>query len=327
VPRKGRLLELTIQAIERLLASANVQIQSPGLIPDRDTGRQREIDVVISGKIGSSEVLGIVECRDRQGRQDVRWIEEIESKRASVRANFAIAVSSSGFTTGATQKAKALGISLRTLENLALEDFSNWFDCQDYRSVNEQFDNLQVRLISSENLPPEELPDLSSLREEDPLMRIVETGEEITKASFGKSIRSTFASRFSMEKLRECPGYKEHLEVGETWQSPPFPTEVTLPPEVPIEFLNGVPISAIQLKFDHIILVTRMTHSILKKVSSVSSDDGSEDLGAVGMYSQPLGDNKVLRIWTQSDGGENQQLFLQVDDKDSESESSAAGKE
>jgi hypothetical protein len=313
VARDGRLLELIIQAIERLLAGVAVEIQSPEFIRDRDTESLREIDVAIRGKVGSSEVLGIVECRDRQGKQDVRWIEEIESKRISVQANFAVAVSRSGFTNGAIKKASALGMNLRTLEDLAVEDFSDWFDCQDYRFVLERFDNLRISLLPAEGTQPDELPDFSNLKEGDPILRISETGAEVCNTELAQNVRSTFAGRLNIEELRKSPGYKEHLELGETWESQPFAIAVALPPEVPIEFLSGIAIAAIEVRCDHVVTVKRMPHSVMKRICSVPAGGEDESLGVVGMYSQPIDDSRVLRIWTQSDGGGKQQMYIQVD--------------
>ena len=68
-----------------------------------------------------------MECRDRKGKEDITWIEQLASKRDDIGADKAIAVSSSGFTSGAISKAQFNNIKLRTVENITLDDISNWF--------------------------------------------------------------------------------------------------------------------------------------------------------------------------------------------------------
>ena len=94
-------------------------------IPDPDNPSQpRQIDITIKrdGK------LTIVECRIHKSRQNVKWIEELIGRRASLNADSIIAVSSSGFTSGAIIKSKRFGIILRELAELSNFEVSNWDD-------------------------------------------------------------------------------------------------------------------------------------------------------------------------------------------------------
>ena len=70
--------------------------------PDQPT-RRRQIDITIK----RDDHLTIIECRLRQSRQNVQWIEELIGRRQSLQANEVIAVSSSGFTSGAVAKANS----------------------------------------------------------------------------------------------------------------------------------------------------------------------------------------------------------------------------
>ena len=92
-------------------------------IPDPDNPSQmRQIDITIR----RDEKLTLVECRDRQSRQDVQWIEELIGRRASLRADAVIAVSSSGFTAGALKKAREFGIIPRDLRELTQTEVEDW---------------------------------------------------------------------------------------------------------------------------------------------------------------------------------------------------------
>ncbi|MDK9723461.1 MAG: restriction endonuclease [Sterolibacteriaceae bacterium MAG5] len=89
--------------------------------PDNES-QERQVDVSIrcDGK------LTLVECRLRKQPQDVKWIEELIGRCLSLRANAVIAVSSSGFTSGAIKKAHQFGVILRDIQTLSEEEVRQW---------------------------------------------------------------------------------------------------------------------------------------------------------------------------------------------------------
>jgi len=86
-PKAGALPKTTVLFSMFLLKQNN---------PDNPS-QPRQIDITIKrdGK------LTLVECRHHRSRQNVKWIEEMMGRRVSLEADCAIAVSSSGFTSGA----------------------------------------------------------------------------------------------------------------------------------------------------------------------------------------------------------------------------------
>src|ERR1700688_4605315 len=107
--------EQQIHRIYEFLEGSGVQVTWDDHIPDPDNPSQsRQIDITIKrdGK------LTLVECRHHRSRQNVKWIEEMMGRRVSLKADSAIAVSSSGFTSGAQNKAKKHGIVTRDLREL-----------------------------------------------------------------------------------------------------------------------------------------------------------------------------------------------------------------
>jgi Restriction endonuclease len=118
------------QAFERSIHRIHELIEQPGTevtwndrMPDPDNPRQkRQIDI----SLRSNGRFTIVECRLHQTRQDVKWIEELVGRRASLNADGVIAVSDSGFTDGAIIKARRFGIVLRDLHNLSEAEVSAW---------------------------------------------------------------------------------------------------------------------------------------------------------------------------------------------------------
>lgn len=128
MPTAGwKIFERLVHFIEQVLAPEGAVVTLDDHIPDVDTGEPRQVDASIRMKLGSGDVLIIVECRDRSRRQDARWIEEIAEKRWSVRADKAIAVSSRGFYDSAKKKARARNIELRTVSEIDESTVRSWF--------------------------------------------------------------------------------------------------------------------------------------------------------------------------------------------------------
>jgi Restriction endonuclease len=124
--RPGRALEQLVAELERVLGPTDVVITSPDKIVGKLSNQEREVDVSLRARVGSARVLVIIECRDRQGAQDVRWVEELATKREDVGADKAIAVSPTGFSTAAKNMARALGIDLRTFADVTAADVFRW---------------------------------------------------------------------------------------------------------------------------------------------------------------------------------------------------------
>jgi len=121
--RESDKFERQIERIHHLIEKSDADVTWNEKVPDPDNPEQeRQIDITIK----SNNSLTIVECRIHKRTQDVKWIEELMGKRISLRADNVIAVSSSGFTKGAKEKAKKHGIILRDLINLVDEEVQNW---------------------------------------------------------------------------------------------------------------------------------------------------------------------------------------------------------
>ena len=127
MPRKGRVTEKIVALLEKGLLPGGAEVKSPCYLPDKITGELREVDVAIRYKLGAIPILIIVECRDRKVKADVPWIEQVAQKQADLNAAKAIAVSTSGFTASARQKAAHHGIEIREISKLTLADVADWF--------------------------------------------------------------------------------------------------------------------------------------------------------------------------------------------------------
>lgn len=115
--------EQKVAWIETLLKKEGAKVTWNEKIPDPDNPKQkRQVDVTIR----RGKYLTLVECRLHSAPQDVKWIEELHGRRASLNAYSVIAVSSSGFTEGAIKKAERFGIILRDFRVLTENEVIQW---------------------------------------------------------------------------------------------------------------------------------------------------------------------------------------------------------
>lgn len=121
-----RKFEELVARIEHVLSPQGAEIKSPDSLTDKTTGLEREVDASIRYKIGSSEILITIECRERNKVQDVIWIEQLAKKQQDIGASKTIAVSTKGFSEAAMRKAKFYGIEVRKVKKIDDDSISKW---------------------------------------------------------------------------------------------------------------------------------------------------------------------------------------------------------
>lgn len=119
-----REFERLVARVEADAGPRGFVVKSPDRLRCKLTGRLREVDATIRGKVGTSDVLITIECRRRSKVQDVTWIEQLATKKSSIGAHTTIAVSLSGFSTEAETLASKLGIVLRKISDLSVNDLN-----------------------------------------------------------------------------------------------------------------------------------------------------------------------------------------------------------
>ncbi|MBC8554070.1 MAG: restriction endonuclease [Candidatus Brocadiales bacterium] len=121
--KTSEIFEHQIRRIHELIERPDSSITWNDRIPDPDNPKQsRQIDITIR----NNNKLTLIECRIHKEKQDVKWIEELIGRRASLKADAVIAVSASGFTEGAILKAKKFGLVSRDMISLTEEEISTW---------------------------------------------------------------------------------------------------------------------------------------------------------------------------------------------------------
>lgn len=149
--RHSTAFEQQVHRIYELLEGSGASVTWNDHISDPDNPRQaRQIDITLR----RDGILTLIECRDHQTRQDVQWIEELIGRRASLRADAIIAVSSSGFTAGALSKAKSFGIIPRDLRELTELEVKDWGQQTALTLYFYQYSNLELLLcFGNESIP------------------------------------------------------------------------------------------------------------------------------------------------------------------------------
>jgi len=114
--RPGQRFQNFVAMLERMFAHRDgVKVESPLRLRDKDTGRLREHDVVITRTTHHGPSLTALECKDHGRKIGVTEVEAFSKKCEKTGIHRGIIVSSSGFAETARTKAKALNITLMSL--------------------------------------------------------------------------------------------------------------------------------------------------------------------------------------------------------------------
>jgi hypothetical protein len=135
--------EQQVRRIYELIAESGAEVTWNDHIGDPDNPpRTRQIDVTLR----RGGALTLIECRLRKAPQDVQWIECLIGRRISLGAQSVIAVSSSGFTSGALVKARQFGIITRDLQRLSDKEVESWGQRIELTLYYYQYSDLEVSL-------------------------------------------------------------------------------------------------------------------------------------------------------------------------------------
>lgn len=141
--------EIFISRIYRLLHSDDSIVTWNDKIPDPDNPSQaRQIDITVR----KDGLFNVIECRHHRKKQDVKWIEELIGRRASLNASSITAVSSGGFTKGAVIKARAHGVILSEIQNVSDEFILGWTRGMDIVLSFFRYDSYKITLFVDEKL-------------------------------------------------------------------------------------------------------------------------------------------------------------------------------
>ena len=110
VPARSNDFQKVVTLIHQHLPESSVR--ESAFLLDRHTQAPREVDVVIDADVVGYPIIVSLECRDWAKPQTVEWVDAMDRKHESLPTNQLVLMSSSGFTKGARDQARASGIEL-----------------------------------------------------------------------------------------------------------------------------------------------------------------------------------------------------------------------
>lgn len=121
--QKGRIVERIVALMHH---SPETTVQRNVRLPAGGGTRKREIDVLLSQCVAGYPIRIAIECKNEQTPIGIQRIDEFISKLQDVQIppQMGVYVSASGYTTGAVDRAKSVGVKTLILKDLSQESLS-----------------------------------------------------------------------------------------------------------------------------------------------------------------------------------------------------------
>ena len=148
MPKRSNDFQALIAFIEEQVKPEGSTVRESAMLREIDSEKEREIDVLIEGKLGQHDVRIAVECRDHKRKQGVTWVEYLAGRYAHLPVDKVVAVSSSGFTESAYARAEKSKIKLLAIEDALAVD---WLE--EVARYKMGMVVWHVRLLSAEPVP------------------------------------------------------------------------------------------------------------------------------------------------------------------------------
>ncbi|MFZ0389488.1 MAG: hypothetical protein WAN36_03440 [Calditrichia bacterium] len=161
----GKLLEIFVEQIEKILLPENINLKTNDKVYNDDGIQIAEFDIEVEGKIGTTDLKWLIECRDRpsEGPAPGSWIEQLVGRRDRFGFNKVIAVSTTGFSTGAEEYAEEAGIEIRTVTPTDLEQNRDWLLSQTIKIFTKGGRLDEALLLLSDDEPEEVKSDIKEI--------------------------------------------------------------------------------------------------------------------------------------------------------------------
>ncbi|GCL62580.1 hypothetical protein [Pseudaquabacterium pictum] len=150
----GKQLEALVAFVEQELLPPGFTVKSNERVFNDEGVQIAEFDIEINGKIGSTTISWLIECRDRPGHGAApgSWIEQLVGRRMRFGFNKVTAVSTTGFAAGAIDFAKQQGIELREVASLDPNEFKDRLHIMEMQQIRRVVDLKHASLILSPTL-------------------------------------------------------------------------------------------------------------------------------------------------------------------------------
>ena len=181
----GKQLEALVSFVEETLVPQGFSVDTNTKVFSDEGVQVAEFDVEVRGKVGTTEIAWLIECRDRpsQGAAPGSWIEQLVGRRARFGFNKVTAVSTTGFAAGAVEFAESEGIELREVEKLGPDDFADWLLIRDFTSITKKTHLHHATILINEDETQERREELArvitKLTDDDDILRSINTGDKV----------------------------------------------------------------------------------------------------------------------------------------------------
>ena len=145
---RGIGLENLVAFVERELVPKGFNVAQRKRTYNNDGVQTAEFDVEISGKLGTTQIKWLIECRDRpsEGPSPTSWIEQLVGRKERFNFNRVTAVSTTGFVDEAKNYALSKGIELRNVTSTDPVELVKWLNLTHLKFV-ERSANLEGVLL------------------------------------------------------------------------------------------------------------------------------------------------------------------------------------
>lgn len=198
----------------RVNLAAGATVTESKMMRDRLTKRYREVDVVVSGTVGTQKVNVCIECRDHKRMADVTWVDTMKAKHDRLDTHVLLLAASRGFTKEAKDVAAKYGIetfSLETQDDPNIGGLLGPCGSLWHRTYSLHADKVSVRVAATGDLAVETVatsPDnLLYLEDGTELCQLQELVNRVLKTDH---VRDYF--------MRE--GKEEHIRFVVAWEPP-----------------------------------------------------------------------------------------------------------
>lgn len=181
----GKSLEALVSFIEERMLPPGFSVTNNRREYGSDGVQLAEFDIVVSGRLGTTTISWLIECRDRpdSGAAPGAWIEQLAFRRQRFGFNKVTAVSTTGFSPSAVDCARKGDVELREVASLNSDEFREWLHIEAVTVVLYVHDLKRARFAPPPGTTQEDLVALSeALRNADgagPILRGIKTGEVV----------------------------------------------------------------------------------------------------------------------------------------------------
>ena len=123
MPKRSNKFQKLVTAIHACIAN-NVHVEESAFLVDKETGKKREVDILLQSRFGDYPISMSVEVIDRSRRAGSGWVEEMAGKHQALPTNKLVLVSRSGFTKPAIEKARGREIEALTIQEACATDWN-----------------------------------------------------------------------------------------------------------------------------------------------------------------------------------------------------------